>query len=1430
MARALRITAKWAAGLLLGIIGLVLVLFGLVQTGPGKSALAGIASHFASSPGLKVAISDISGVVPTNMRIGRITAADAKGTFAEVDALALSWSPLALLRGVVDVTHAGADRVELARIPELPEAPPAPPAKSSGGISLLPVRLGRLAIDEIVVGAPVMGHAAELSLTASADLMASGPGLAADFEVLRRDAPGTIGGTLRYLPQTRHLKLDLSAHEPAGGLVAGLMGIEGLPPVEAKIAGAGPLDAFDATIAMAAGAAAKANGTVAVRQVADGHRIQAVLDADVARLLPANIAPLFAETSELKANAVARADGLVDVADLSVRASGFGLAAKGRLDPAGAGSDLAFDVVAGAADQFAALAPGLGWQALRASGTMKGALAAPAAAVRVNATDLAWSGYKAGSLTVNAGTRPANGDLLVSVDGAAARLTARDPKVAKALGETARFTLSALNPAKGDPALTGFTADLNALSARFTGTAGPKAADGTLHVEKLDLAAFGPLAGRPLAGTAKLDVGVKGTDAFRQLALTLSGGTEKVATGIAAVDGLFGGATRLAGGLERAGADAFTVKNLTLAGTGLDLAVDGRLSPAVADLKARVALDDLKRIDPKLSGRLEASAAFAGKLDALGVDARLAIPQGIAMGQRIESLALTLAAKDLTGLPSGSFKLDGRVAGKPANGGGSFALGENGAARLDGLDLAIGSVTARGNVARGGDGLFAGRLAVAAGNLADLSAFALTELAGRLDADLALSADGGRQAVAVRASADNVRGAGQAITSARIDMRVLDPAGRLGLDGTANLSGVNAGGVAIPRAALTARPAGDANAFTLDAEVNGMSVAGNGRLSRTDAATIVRLERLNASRGGASVATSAPATFTIADGAVAIDRLALASRGGTATVAGRAGESLDLSVDIRTLPLAIAELAAPGLNLGGTLSGTARLRGPAARPEGTYDLQIARMTTPDVASAGAGPFDIRAQGDLAGGRVNTRTTVAGPNLSGLSITGSAPMGAGGLDLAIRGSVDLRIANATLAASGSQMAGTAAIDATVRGTASEPRAGGTVRISGGRFLDSVNGVNLDRIEGVITGTERTVTVTSLTARTPNGGGLEARGNVNLDPAANFPGRIAVTLNNAGLINSELVRLVAEGQVVVEGQFTADPRVNGRIVVRAMDVNIAERMPGGVQALAVRHVNDRRGGKAARPRASPAGGARPQPARATRGMPLDITVSADNNVFVRGMGMQAELGGTLKVTGTSAQPITDGGFEMRRGQFDVLGRRLNFTRGKITFTGSTDPELDFVAETTSNDITARILVTGPASRPDITFGSTPTLPQDEVLARLMFNRSAGSLTAGQAVQVAATIAQFSGAGAGVMDQMRRSLGVDTMDVGANEAGTGGQVGMGKRINDRIYMGVRQGTTPNSSQVTVDVDITRNIRLQGATGADGSTSVGVGAQWDY
>ncbi|MFG1267571.1 translocation/assembly module TamB domain-containing protein [Xanthobacter sp. DSM 14520] len=1424
-----RTLAKWTGLALAGLTLLLALAFGAIQTPPGKALLARVGSSLASANGLNVEISGITGFVPANMAVARIVASDPKGPFAEVENVSLDWNPLSLLLGSLDIDAAGATRIALQRKPELPPAPASPQTTSGGGGFALPVRIGRLSLDEIVIDEPVLGHAAVLSLVATAELRSLERGLSGAFNLKRRDQPGSLTGRLGYVPQTEHLDLDITAEEPAGGLVARAAGLADLPAITATLKGVGPLDAWDGRLDVAAGSAARIEGSAQVRATGAARRVSFTAEADIARLLPAQIAPLLEGGVELAGAATIDKARRIAIESATARSAGFGAGVHGTVDADAMTADLAFGLKAGEAARFAGLAPGVTWKAAAVDGTLKGAFAAPVLAARATAEDLKGAGYGAGTVEITAATLPdARQTLAFTLDGRADGLSAADTKVAQALGRTASFHVAGAQPKGRAPAVTAATVELAALTSRFSGNASAEKIAGTLKLEKLDLAAFSPLAGRTLAGTAALDATIDASGDLSRVDASITGGTRDVATGIAAVDGLFGGTTTLAAKLARDGQDAIRVDRFSLASDSLTVTADGTLSRARADLAAKLALADVAKLDPRVSGAVTGEAAFRGSLDKLGLTARLLMPAGTAMKQKVEGLSLAVMASDLTGNPAAEFSLDGRVAGKPATGSGAFTTLADGARQLKNLVIAIGSVSAKGDLRLDGKGLADGTLTIAAGDLNDLSPLALTELAGRLNADVRLDASGGRQRVAVKADAANVSAAGQSVGSARIDATVVDPAGAPALDGTVRLRAVNAGGMDISQANLTANGAAGGTSVNLDAVVNGATLTTTGLLTPRDGTIGFRLDRLNLARGGTSITTAAPANFRWSGDTLAIDRLTLTTRGGSASVSGRAGSSLALDVTLTTLPLALADLAAPGLNLSGTLSGSARLEGPAAAPTGTYSLTVARVSTRDLSANGIGPLDVRADGRFADGRVSTRTTVTGRFLSDVTLTGSAPLGAGDLDLAIRGALDLGVANPMLATSGAQVRGRAAIDATVRGTAAAPRAGGTVRISGARFDDGVNGVNLSNIEGVITGTDRSVTLSSLTARTPNGGGLSARGTVALEPAQGFPGRIDVDLTNAGLVNSDLMRLVAEGRLAVEGAFANNPRVTGRLVVRHLDVNIPDRLPGGGAALNVRHVNGGRNWNVSTNRPGGKAGAN-APRRSNAGMALDLTVSAPNNVFVRGMGLEAELGGDLKVGGTTASPATLGGFEMRRGTFDILGRRLNFTRGKITFNGTTDPDLDFVAETTANDITAQILVTGAASRPDVTFSSTPTLPQDEVLSRLMFGRSAGSLTGAQALQIAQTIAQFSG-GSGVLDQMRRSLGVDSLDVGTNAAGTGGQVGIGRRLNDRMYLGVRQGTTPGSSQVTVDMDITKNIRLQGATGADGSAEVGIGAQWDY
>ena len=61
-----------------------------------------------------------------------------------------------------------------------------------------------------------------------------------------------------------------------------------------------------------------------------------------------------------------------------------------------------------------------------------------------------------------------------------------------------------------------------------------------------------------------------------------------------------------------------------------------------------------------------------------------------------------------------------------------------------------------------------------------------------------------------------------------------------------------------------------------------------------------------------------------------------------------------------------------------------------------------------------------------------------------------------------------------------------------------------------------------------------------------------------------------------------------------------------------------------------------------------------------------------------------------------------------------------------------------------MTVNVVETGRAQNPQIEFTSTPGLPQDEIVSRILFGSSVGDLSAIQAVQLAASLNSLRGSG--------------------------------------------------------------------------------------
>jgi translocation and assembly module TamB len=344
---------------------------------------------------------------------------------------------------------------------------------------------------------------------------------------------------------------------------------------------------------------------------------------------------------------------------------------------------------------------------------------------------------------------------------------------------------------------------------------------------------------------------------------------------------------------------------------------------------------------------------------------------------------------------------------------------------------------------------------------------------------------------------------------------------------------------------------------------------------------------------------------------------------------------------------------------------------------------------------------------------------------------------------------------------------------------------------------------------------------------------------LSPAEpGIPADITLTARRARPLRSDLVTTVFDADLRLAGRIIEDARLAGRIAISRMDITVPERLPAGVQTLpGVQERGTRPAGTPPLAPPAPPGAESPLPPIA-----LEVTVEAPRAVFVRGRGIDAEFGGTLGIAGTIVAPSINGGLAMRRGTLEFFDRRLDFRRGTVSFdAGTFVPTLDFLAASRAREITANVTVTGPANDPRIEFSSTPELPQDEILSRLLFDRRASELSPFQLAQLAQILAGAAGidvpGGGGILDRIRRTLALDRLSVGEernreNTRSTGATLETGRYVADGVYLGVRQGTEGGPPRVGVQVDIAPRVRLEAETGGNsaGGDRVGLSFEWEY
>jgi len=390
---------------------------------------------------------------------------------------------------------------------------------------------------------------------------------------------------------------------------------------------------------------------------------------------------------------------------------------------------------------------------------------------------------------------------------------------------------------------------------------------------------------------------------------------------------------------------------------------------------------------------------------------------------------------------------------------------------------------------------------------------------------------------------------------------------------------------------------------------------------------------------------------------------------------------------------------------------------------------------------------------------------------------------------------------------------------VSGTLERPEWVGSIQLSDGRYENAASGAVLADMSAELTASNRTLQF-NLNANDTNGGDVTLGGDVNWPENRDVWWMPELDLefdaNNARLVRRADVDATIDGAITVTGPWR-DLRIEGLLDVSPLIIQLNSLLQSGAPTLnVIRDAEQEAAEEEARQRS----------AFAPDGQ-WEVRLRAQRRAQIYGQGLAAELSGELDITDDLANPQIGGRFQVIRGTYTAFGKNFEIERGNIQVQGS-QLLLDILAVYEGPDITVNLNIQGTQNQLSLNLTSTPSLSNDELLARLLFGRSIAEMSALQAVQLAAALNSLRNPGSGldVFGTTRDLLGLDalTLDSGTNEEGESGvNVQAGKYLSDRIYLEVESGVgaeqgLEGSLQFQLTPRINAELYTRGQFGAGG------------
>ena len=1387
--RRARKAAKYSGFVLLGLVLLLLGVFLWLNTDLGRRYVVNQINALETASGLDIDVGRIEGSVFGKLTLHDLQLKDPKGLFFHAPEATMDWRPFSYVRNHIDIRDLEIPRARLLRLPELRAGDPNAPLLPDIDIDVSRFEIGRM---DVAPG--VTGYRHLLTMSGRAKIADGRAQLALDSEAI--PGPNLPGGDkmllrLDAVPEENRLDMAVRLDAPGNGFVANLAGIS--QPLAVRLGGNGSWADWKGRARATLGGKGFANLAIGAKDgtiSADGPLNPGLMmdEGPLRRLL----SPL------VHLNLVTKLDNRRADTRMRLSAPAAAVAAEGMIDLGR--SQFENLRVAARLTRAGAIAPNLTGRDVRMAMVLNGAFGTPFVAYDLQAGALGFDGTVVEGLRARGRAKVDTDRITVPVSARARRITGVNPALGGLLTNVA---LDGTLNVSGSKILSD---DLRIRSDRLQGTA-VIAADMARGQYRAGLQ--GRVNGYEVEGIGLLDItsdldvtsgpggfGLRGKVAVR---------TRRIDN--ASARDFLGGNATAAATIAMNPAGVITLDNIRLN------------APLMRITSGRGTVHPDGRINIRAAGVSNAYGAFA--LVVTGSMARpqvqlLAANPGFGIGLRDVKASIRATANgyriEATGQSLyGPFSADVTI------------LSGRGPLTIEVHRLLFAGMTFTGRIVQTPAGPFVGTLSMTGQGMNGI---------------VRLAASGRYQRADIMARAEGAQIPGERpilIQRGLINATLILYPGAPHIVGDAQLAGVRSANFSLARARVKADYRGGRGTAQLFAEgVSGVPfrvaanaaltpdhirVAAQGQVNRIP----FRLERPADIRKVAAGWQLAPVRIVLPQGNVLL--------------AGRYGDGLTLQARMRDLDISILNAFSPGLGLGGKASGTLDFvqASPSAFPRADARLTIAGFTRTGIAIRST-PVDLALAGALRpeGGSLNAVIRRGGamigraqvrlqPVAGGASWTQrlmAAPLAGG-----IRYNGPAEVLWSLSGMASQQLSGPIGVAADFSGRVADPQLTGIVRANNLTFVDETYGTRITSLALRGRFTSSRLEIERLAGKAGSGT-IEGQGSVGFAAAAGYPMDVRLTLRDAQLARSDSIGATISGTVAITNSRAAGALIAGDLQLPELRYQIIRQ--GAAQVVQLAGV--RRKGEPL-----PVPGAEDE----AQGVPsiwkLDLRLRADNEVFIAGMGLESEWSADLRVQGTSATPSILGEAELVRGTYSFSGRRFTLTKGRIDFTGARppNPRLDIAATAEIDGVDVNIIVGGRANNPQIAFTSSPALPQDEILARILFGGSVTQISALQAVQLAASLNSLRGGGGGLnpLGALRSATGLDRLRIlGADETtGRGTAIAAGFYISNDIYLEIitdARGFTATQ----LEIALSKALSLLSQIGSQGGTNVNLRYRKEY